>query len=672
MSVDITIGKPIANTQIYILDKYGNPTPIGVTGELCIAGDCVGAGYLNRPELTAEKFVDNPFGEGKMYRTGDLAYWREDGNIVYVGRNDFQVKIRGLRIELGEIENAICQDANASQAVVVVRKDESGRQLICAFYTEKAPSDLKQIKKHISDKLPKYMMPHIFTVLPEMPLTSSGKINRKVLPEVDLSHIESNVEYVKPLGEMEKKLAKLMEQVLKYSPIGLYDDFFDCGGDSLKAIELVSKAHNEGVYFDLQNVFDYPTVSALCEYIKNGDKQEIIYKTEDFEIYESILKKNTLENFVAPQKREIGNVLITGVTGFLGIHILDEYLKTEKGDAYCLVRGEDEEACAKRFGELLHYYFGNTYDNCDRIKIVCGDITEPFKCDVDIDMVIHSAASVKHYGSYKYFHNINVEGTKNAIAFAKEKNVKLLHISTLSVSGNSFGDDFDSYISQDEKHFYESSLFINQELSNVYARSKFEAEKTVLDAMKEGLQANICRMGNLTNRESDAKFQPNYESNAFLGRIKAAIEFKMLPDYLMPLYAEFSPIDYSAQAVMKIASHFNTDYTIFHINSHKPIYLDRFVEVMQDLGVNINVVSGSEFAQNLREVAKIPQLAYIFEAFINDIDEQGQLIYDSNIRIQNEFTVKYLNALGFDWCEIDYDYIQKWVQYFKQLGYLNV
>lgn len=132
---DIAIGKPIANTQIYIVDRYMQPVPIGVTGELCIAGDSVGAGYLNRPELTAEKFIDNPFGNGKLYKTGDLAYWREDGNIVYVGRNDFQVKIRGLRIELGEIENALQGVQGVLQAVVTVRKDEGGRQLICAFYT---------------------------------------------------------------------------------------------------------------------------------------------------------------------------------------------------------------------------------------------------------------------------------------------------------------------------------------------------------------------------------------------------------------------------------------------------------------------------------------------------------------------------------------------------------
>ena len=181
----VTLGKPIANTQVYIVDSFLQPVPIGITGELCIAGDGVGAGYLNQPELTAEKFIDNPFGEGKLYKTGDLAYWREDGNIVYVGRNDFQVKIRGLRIELGEIENAISSVDGITQAVVIVRKNNEGRQLICAFYTGRE-IDAKGIRSQIGGRLPKYMLPHIITHIDEMPLTPSGKINRKALPEIDL------------------------------------------------------------------------------------------------------------------------------------------------------------------------------------------------------------------------------------------------------------------------------------------------------------------------------------------------------------------------------------------------------------------------------------------------------------------------------------------------------
>ncbi|MBR2418601.1 MAG: amino acid adenylation domain-containing protein, partial [Clostridia bacterium] len=191
--IDIHIGKPIANAQIYITDKYMNPVPIGVTGEICIAGDGVGAGYINNPELTAEKFIDNPFGEGKLYKTGDLAYWREDGNIVFVGRNDFQVKIRGLRIELGEIENAISGVEGINLSVVTVRKNSEGRQLICAFYTGEEKTS-QEIKSVIGEKLPKYMLPHIFVHLEEMPLTSSGKINRNALPETELENIQTGVE----------------------------------------------------------------------------------------------------------------------------------------------------------------------------------------------------------------------------------------------------------------------------------------------------------------------------------------------------------------------------------------------------------------------------------------------------------------------------------------------
>ena len=178
--IDISIGKPIANTQIYIVDKYMHPTPIGVTGELCIAGDGVGAGYLNRPELTAEKFIDNPFGDGKLYKTGDLAYWREDGNIAYVGRNDFQVKIRGLRIELGEIENAISAVDGIQQSVVVVRKNNEGRQLICAFYTEKSSVDSSvKSSQSVKEMSPNSIVPAVIAVVAVAAATCTVVIIKK-------------------------------------------------------------------------------------------------------------------------------------------------------------------------------------------------------------------------------------------------------------------------------------------------------------------------------------------------------------------------------------------------------------------------------------------------------------------------------------------------------------
>ena len=270
---DITIGKPIANTQIYILDSHLDLVPIGVTGELCIAGDGVGAGYLNRPELTAEKFVDNPFGEGKLYKTGDLAYWREDGNIVYVGRNDFQVKVRGLRIELGEIENAITSIDGIENTAVIVRNDEAGRQLVCAFYTG-VDMDAKEIRAHIGKKLPKYMLPHIFTHLEEMPLTSSGKTDRKALPEVDLENIETSVEYAEPRTEQEKLLVSAIETTLKAEKVGVNDNFFDLGGDSLKAIELTAILESKGYSVEIRKIFDSEDIAEIAESIKEKTAEE--------------------------------------------------------------------------------------------------------------------------------------------------------------------------------------------------------------------------------------------------------------------------------------------------------------------------------------------------------------------------------------------------------------
>lgn len=275
----ITIGKPIANSQIYILDKYMKLVPVGVTGELCIAGDCVGAGYLNRPELTAEKFIDNPFGEGKLYKTGDLAYWREDGNIVFVGRSDFQVKIRGLRIELGEIEGAISEIEGINQSVVIVRKDSEDRQFLCAFYTGEEKST-KEIRAELSAKLPRYMVPHIFTYLPEMPLTASGKANRNALPEVDLEKICADTEYIAPATEEEKVLAQAVSSVLKAEKVNMLDNFFNIGGDSIKAIYLVSEIEEAGYELHVADVMQSDTLSNIAAVMKSTSDRAMYEQNE--------------------------------------------------------------------------------------------------------------------------------------------------------------------------------------------------------------------------------------------------------------------------------------------------------------------------------------------------------------------------------------------------------
>ncbi|EGO65801.1 non-ribosomal peptide synthetase [Acetonema longum] len=264
----IPIGRPLDNTRMYIVDRHNKLQPVGVAGELCIAGDGLAAGYLNRPELTAEKFVDNPFLPGeRMYRTGDLARWLSDGNIEFLGRIDHQVKIRGFRIELGEIEAELLQHPAVKETVVTAQEDGSGHKYLCAYFTaeqELTPADLRQ---QAAKTLPDYMIPAYFLQLPNMPLTPNGKVDRKALPKPE-GRISTGAGYIAPANETESKLAEIWQAVLGIEQIGTEDSFFDLGGHSLKAITLVARIHKElGAEVPLREVFKSPTIKELAKTI---------------------------------------------------------------------------------------------------------------------------------------------------------------------------------------------------------------------------------------------------------------------------------------------------------------------------------------------------------------------------------------------------------------------
>ena len=258
---DITIGKPIANTRIYILDEDLKPVPVGIGGEIFISGSGVGKGYIGEEKLTAEKFLPDPFFDGEtMYRTGDLGLIRADGNIEFLGRKDFQIKLRGLRIELGEIENVICSFDGIENAAVVCRTDGRGEKYLSAFYSGEC--DEKALRAFISGKLPSYMIPNCFARLAKMPLTVSGKTDRKALPEVSFEPIERD--YTAPENEAEEKLCRLAAKVLGGVKIGTTDDLFELGYDSFSAMELTALAMQEGFTFTPKDIYISRTIKALC------------------------------------------------------------------------------------------------------------------------------------------------------------------------------------------------------------------------------------------------------------------------------------------------------------------------------------------------------------------------------------------------------------------------
>ena len=267
----VFVGRPIANTQIYILDRYRQPVPVGVPGELYIGGDGVARGYVSRPELTEEKFIPNPFSDEqgvRLYKTGDLARYLPDGNIEFLGRVDHQVKIRGFRIELGEIEAVLSQHATVREAVVVAREDVPGEKRLVVYVVpsqEPAPTT-SELRGFLQQKLPDYMVPSIFVMLEVLPLTPSGKVDRRALPVPAQSRLKLESSFVAPRTQVEELVAGIWAQVLKLEQVGIEDNFFELGGHSLLAMQVVSRIRGAfEVELPLRDLFERPTVAGLAE-----------------------------------------------------------------------------------------------------------------------------------------------------------------------------------------------------------------------------------------------------------------------------------------------------------------------------------------------------------------------------------------------------------------------
>jgi amino acid adenylation domain-containing protein len=275
---NIPIGRPIASTQIYLLDEDLNPVPIGVAGEIHIAGVGLARGYLNRPDLTAEKFIANPYGEpgSRMYRTGDLGRYLPDGNIEFLGRIDHQVKIRGFRIELGEVEAALRGCEGVREAVVLARGDEPGGKRLVAYLSgrEGTVPTVKLLREQLLRSLPEYMVPAAWVVMESLPLNPNGKIDRKALPAPQGQAVDTGAHYEAPRNEVERRLAQIWVQVLKLPRVGIHDNFFALGGHSLLATQVVARVAHAGLgQLSLRMIFDTPTVAGLATAVQSLPNQ---------------------------------------------------------------------------------------------------------------------------------------------------------------------------------------------------------------------------------------------------------------------------------------------------------------------------------------------------------------------------------------------------------------
>ncbi len=658
------IGKPIQNNKIYILNKNNSLQPIGLWGELYIFGDNVGRGYLNRPDLTKDKFVQNPFVPGEhMYRTGDLARWLPDGNIEFLGRIDHQVKIRGFRIELGEIESQLLNYESIKEAVVLAKENSKGDKTLSAYIVATMDISFLKLREYLSKQLPGYMIPSYFIQLEKIPLTPNLKVDRFALPEPD-GNISTGVEYTAPNNLIEDKLVNLWQEILGVKKVGITDNFFELGGHSLNAMKVISEAYKNNWNVTLSDLFKHPTIKQFSDKIIsqtdgiNGNDLDIPYVNKH---PDKIQISNDLLNF--------DNILLTGATGYLGAHILGQLMEDTKSNVYCIVRGKNKLDSEARLTNILSYYFDNKYDDLINIRIfiLSGDISNkniglPLN-DYDIlqqkiDMIINAAGLVKHYGNYSDFKSANIISVKELIKFCRKKNIKLNHISTIGVLQCEVAIQNSNIIAT------ENDLYIGQDYTkNVYIKSKFEAESLILKEIELGLDATIFRVGNLTERYGDGKFQKNKEENNFHNILRAILKLQAisLPQNELEKEIEFTPIDYCSKAIVSLTRIKKSEGFIFHLFNNKKIKLTNLLNIFGTLETRVEILKDMSFAEYINYLQENKkdfqqEITYLINHFNYDNDPNSP---DKFPNISSEITEKYLSFLGFAWPEINLDYLKK-------------
>lgn len=677
----IPIGVPRSNSTAYIMDKNNNLQPIGVPGELCVGGAGLARGYLNRESLTSEKFIENPYVKGeRIYKTGDLAKFLPDGNIEFLGRIDYQVKVNGVRIELQEVESQLLRYPKVKEAVVVANKDETGSNYLCAYVVCDEAINVKEVRSFLSKYLISAMIPNYIIQIEKMPVNISGKVDRKSLPKPRFGNEKHK--YVEPVNEVEEKIAVVWEKVLGIEKISTDLNFFEIGGNSLKAISIVSRLSKE-LSISINDVFNYPTIHELAANVKTKinkkkvndalDNREDMISGEVKKVYDAYIKDiDKYERLDLTKNIAYKNILLTGATGYVGINILRELMLATESSVYLIIRGKTDEEVERRIIDKMSFYFGiEFYDKYkERINVLKGDVAEEnlgLSSEVyndlliKINCIINSAANVKHYGKYEEFYKINVLGTKNLLEFAKNGTIKDFNqISTLSVGQGNIKD-------KGIVLFTESDMNIGQESENVYIRSKLEAEKLVAEFSREVLNTKIFRLGNVMFNYESGKFQENIEENNFYNIIKSFINVKCVPD-LKGKEFDLSYVDQLSKAIVLLFDKTKLNNNVFHIENPNKINSIELAQLLREQGFDIEIKSIDSFIKYIDFNSDDERM----EEYINNIrlnmgefEEEGTRIINASDR-----TNAVLRKIGFSWNTVNNEAVKRMISYCRKVKFL--
>lgn len=627
-NIQVPIGRPIDNTQIYLVEPQVpgkleplKSVPIGTAGELLIGGDGLARGYRNRPELNSEKFIPNPFSNkpgDRLYRTGDLARYLPDGKISFIGRIDDQVKIRGFRIELGDIEAALSQHPDVREAVVVATEDNSPDKRLVT-YLVKEPSTqefcLRDLRSFLQKKLPKYMIPSVFVLMDSLPLTPNGKVDRRSLsrsrsnsqspteantppnssqPHHFASTLQApnqdrpilNQAFVAPRTKVEKQLAQIWTQVLSLESVGIHDNFFELGGHSLLLVQMLARVRET---FQLElpvlSLFQAPTIAGLAKAIQG--------RADSTDLYAEAVLDEAIRPRTEPQR-----LFLTGATGFIGAFLLCELVREfPQAKIYCLVRATNAYVGKQKIRQNLERYLLWNNELNSRIIPVVGDLSLPClglneqqfnELAREIDVIYHNGAFVNLIYPYAALRAANVLGTQEILKLASLFKVKPVHfISTLDV--------FQSPTYRQMKVILESDELAHCEgLSDGYAQSKWVAEKLMMTARERGIPVCIYRLGTIVGHSQTGASLTN---DLISRMLKSFIDLKIAPD--LDLTLNLTPVDYVSRAIAYLSRQKASVGKVFHIGNPQPLPMHQLVRSINALGYSVRFISYEQWQTKL-------------------------------------------------------------------------
>jgi myxalamid-type nonribosomal peptide synthetase MxaA len=568
---ELPIGRPLPGVQLYVLDQHLQLAPRGVVGELCIAGAGVARGYLNAPQLSAERFVPDPFtGDGaRMYRTGDLVRWNSDGTLHFLGRRDHQVKLRGFRIELGDVETAISSYPGVHAAVASVSEIRPGDRRLVAFFVASDDVRAADLRAFLAARLPDAMLPAILERIAALPLTANGKVDRRALPRPSMDEVLART-LTAPATATEATMLAVWRELLGRAEISCDDEFFAVGGDSLLTLPLVFKLRTAfDVDVPLASVFAAPTIIALSRVVDDllaGVAAPVL----DLDALAVLPPEITPAN-CAPLRYPRAaprSILITGATGFLGAYLMRDLLDATSAEMLCLVRARDAADGLRRVKANMETYGLWHAADAARIVPLPGDLATPMlglgaagfaALARRADVIFHNGGQVNFLAPYQNLAAANVDGTVEVLRLATSEHLKQVHVvSTLGV-----------YVTEDhlDQTVFESSPPpAGASQHGGYNQSKWVGEQMALLARARGVPVALYRPARITG---DSRNGCSNLGDYFNSWVKGCLQLGMVPHSAGDTF-DMAPVDYVSAAIVRIALGGGDENGNFHfLNPHR-------------------------------------------------------------------------------------------------------